>query len=508
MSDETTLIYSGTAEWNAWINRYEATWPKQHMAMMNAMAAVTQRRARWLLALLLEIFSSDIAAEDVTIDQSEQRTAVLIRGVPVREFTMRAMFAVPAQLPPNASAQQRLRQISGGPPKPAAPEPAAVRIAGRPHVRKIGGAKPVPGMPMIFEYEGREIITADGKNPFPPERMIIESAPLDKKMLAASTVAEFETTRHRRAGLATEEAILAGALEAARHDDFPDVAASELLDTILVADPLEAYYQELIGSGPAMIIPRKDAPLRQRVIALRDDPLGKMAKRGGLYEVKPPPGMPELSRRCSTLEAALDDLPAIGKQTSEGDAKRIDRRRRQITAELRGVETEIAALVDLANARGEEEKQIRVNAARFYEGIYLTVEIGGARAIDPSRIFVTGGSFVTPDTDTRLAAQRWLAKIDAALGSDAVDLVRAVLVQKWEICQIADAQGNDTVRHRRHLQGKLRNALDQIARFVPATPHPAAFLSARDAYAALAAVASNIKAHRALLAAIHAARKA
>ena len=102
ISDIATLIHSGTAEWNAGLNRYQTTQPKQHMAMMNAMAGVTRARARWLLALLLEIFSSDIASEDVTIDQSEQRTAVLIRGAVVREFTMRAMFAVPSPLPPVA----------------------------------------------------------------------------------------------------------------------------------------------------------------------------------------------------------------------------------------------------------------------------------------------------------------------------------------------------------------------------------------------------------------------
>src|ERR1700686_4488226 len=139
------LIYSGTPEWNAWVDRYAATWPKQHAAMMHALAAVTGARARWLLSLLLEIFSSDIASEDVTIDQSEQRTAVLIRGAAVREFTMRAMFAVPSPMPP--AAPQVLKRINGEAPKPAEVQPVvsphiASRSAG---FKTVGAARSVPG---------------------------------------------------------------------------------------------------------------------------------------------------------------------------------------------------------------------------------------------------------------------------------------------------------------------------------------------------------------------------
>jgi hypothetical protein len=504
MSGDATLIYSGTPEWNAWVDRYAATWPKQHAAMMHALAAVTGARARWLLPLLLEIFSSDIASEDVTIDQSEQRTAVLIRGAVVREFTMRAMFAVPSPMPPPA--RQQLQRIGGEVPKPAEPDPIAVQIAARPRLKTIGGAKPVPGMPMIFEYEGREIITADGKNPFPPAHVIVAAEPIDKKTLASRNAAEFETTRYRRARRAVEEATLTAALEAAKHDDFPDVEGSELLDTILVPDPLQAFDQELIGAGPPMKTPRKGVPPRRRVITLRDDPVGRMAKRGQLHDWKPPAALAELCGRRNNLEGALEALPVIERQTSEGEIKRIERRRRQIADELRGVESEIAAIQDAENARVEGQKQTRLNAARFYERLYGAVEIGGARAIDPFREVVDGGRFITPDTDIRLAAQRRLAKIDAALGRADVDLVRAVLVQKWEIGQVADAHGNDDARYKRNLRHRFCDALDKISRFVPETPRPASFRSARDVYAALAVVASNVNAHGVLLAAIEAAR--
>lgn len=502
---DATLIYSGTLEWNAWVDRYAATWPKQHDAMMHALAAVTRARARWLLQLLLEIFSSDIASEDVTIDQSQQRTAVLIRGAVVREFTMRAMFAVPSPMPPIAAPQQ-LRQIGGEPPKPAAPEPAPVRIAARPRVRQIGGARPVPGMPMIFEHEGREIITSDGKNPFPPEHVIVDGEPIDKKTLAVRNAAEFETTRHRRAGLAMEEAILAKALEDVKSNLVPDVEASELLDTILTVDPHEAFDQELIGPGPTMKTPRKDVPLRRRVINIRDDVIGRMAKRKQLHDVNPPAALAALCGRRKDLESALDGLPVIDRQTPSGEGKRIDRRRRQIDDELAGVKAEIAEIQDADNARMEEQKQTCLNAARFYEKHYLAAQIGGARAIDPFREVVDGGRFIMPDTDIRLTAQRRLAKIDKALGPDAVHLVRLVIVEKWEIGQIAEAQGDDSTRGRRRLQAQLRDALEKISRFMPETPRPASFRSARDVYASLSVLASNVNAHGVLLAAIEAAR--
>jgi hypothetical protein len=469
-----TLIYSGTPEWNAWINRCAATLPKQHAAMMAAMATVARARARWLLPLLLEIFSSDIASEDVTIDQSEQRTAVLIRGATVREFTMRAMYTVPSPMPPPAPAgPQLLKRIDGGDEVPKPPEPA-------------------PLSPLKLDEETRSILEG--------------ARTLRGKQRAARNEAELDATRRRRALAAIEEATLTAALEAAKHDDFPDVEASELLDTILVPDPLEAFDQELIGAGPAMKTPRKDVPPRRRVIALRDDPIGRMAKRGQLHDWKPPAQLAELCGRRNSLEGALDALPVIDRQTSPGEVKRIERRRRQVADELRGVETEIAAIREAENARAEEQKQTRLYAARFYEKLYGAVEIGGARAIDPFREVVDGGRFITPDTDIRLAAQRRLAKIDAAVGRDAVDLVRAVLVQKWEIGQVADAKGDDTARYQRQLRQQLCAGLDKISRFVPETPRPASFRSARDVYASLAVVASNVSAHGVLLAAIEAAR--
>jgi hypothetical protein len=482
MSDDAaTLIYSGTAEWNAWLNRYQTSWPKQHMAMMNAMAAITQRRARWLLALLLEIFSSDIASDDVTLDQSEQRTAVLIRGTAQHEFTMRAMFAVPSPLPPPiGGAIPQLRRIDG--------------VDGRDHA--FDGLFDAVRPPSAARMPDDE------------REAILESGRVARKFRRQAQDEEFEATRQRRAHAAIEDLTLAAALEAAKANRVPDVEASELLDTILIDDPEESYEQELIGPGPAMKTPKKNVPLQRRVIAVRDDVVGRMAKRGQLHEVKPPAMLAELCRRRDGLEAALDALPAMNRQTSPGERTRIERRTRQIETELRGVLDEIATIQNEANARAEEEKKIRVGAARFYEKLYLGAEIGGACSFDPSMVYVDGGRGPVIDTDIRLASQRRLAKIDAALGGDAVNLVRGVLVQKWEICQVADAQGNDTVRHQRRLRRQLRDALDTIARFVPETPRPAASHQVRDFYAMLATVAKGQPAERALLRAIEAARSA
>jgi hypothetical protein len=93
---------------------------------------------------------------------------------------------------------------------------------------------------------------------------------------------EIETRRvkkQRRADRALEEA-----LSAARQNRAPNVEGADDLDVILVSDPLEEAEMERVGRGPPMVRRKKNVSLQRRVVSIRDDAVGRMAKRGQLGE--------------------------------------------------------------------------------------------------------------------------------------------------------------------------------------------------------------------------------
>jgi hypothetical protein len=103
-----------------------------------------------------------------------------------------------------------------------------------------------------------------------------------KKLSGRNLAQVARSSRSRRRRKATKsEKILQDALEAVAANRTPYINGAENLGTLDVPDPLEE--QEIIRAGRGHFVRKKtDAPLRTRVISLRDDPVGQMAKRGQL----------------------------------------------------------------------------------------------------------------------------------------------------------------------------------------------------------------------------------
>jgi hypothetical protein len=92
---------------------------------------------------------------------------------------------------------------------------------------------------------------------------------------------EAETTeqKKRRKLLSQHDAELERALEAARFNQRPQLDDAENYDAIAIVDPHEAEELVLVGKGAPMRIKRVGPKMRLRVVALRDDPIGRIAKR-------------------------------------------------------------------------------------------------------------------------------------------------------------------------------------------------------------------------------------
>jgi len=84
---------------------------------------------------------------------------------------------------------------------------------------------------------------------------------------------------HKRA-----EAIREAALTAAANNERPNVDDNDDLDVLAVVDPHEEMQMEHIGGGSPMLRRKKTAPKQLRVVSLRNDPVGRMAKRGNLAD--------------------------------------------------------------------------------------------------------------------------------------------------------------------------------------------------------------------------------
>ena len=142
---------------------------------------------------------------------------------------------------------------------PASPSPAAMR----PSIPQVAGSWAPPAV-HASAPEGRidQIV----------ERM---------EVAEIRNAKENETEKRRRKKAKHSDDTLEQALEAAKINRTPYVNGVENLGVLKVADPLEE--QEIIRAGRGhFTVKKKNAPLRERVVSLRDDPVGRMAKRGQL----------------------------------------------------------------------------------------------------------------------------------------------------------------------------------------------------------------------------------
>jgi hypothetical protein len=386
---EIVKILPWTPEWNAWMTYHGGG--KESARMMECITAAVRARAQWLHRLLAEILSSDIPSDDVEIQEHPSgRTVVAIRGIQRHEAVFEAAWSAPAQWPPYST-----------------PQPDRV-------------TRTMPAAPDTISSLQRPSITEERYKAV-EDRLTAH---------AERTEREKEQDARRAKTTAGAESALVKALKAVDANEYPDVSTCDDLDIIEVVDPNEEMEMERIGRGPPMLKRKINAPLRRRVVSLREDPVGRMAKRGQL-----------------------------------GD---------------------------------RDERQVRVRASRYYEGLYARAEIGGARGIDPSKDFVDGGTFIMPDTDTRLAAQRLLCDLDAALGGVGVEIIRAVLIYKWTLLMFAESKGGGHWRQVAYHGDRFKAALDAIAKLAGFKPRPNRPVHHDDRHASAGELADNPELHRAI----------
>ena len=193
-----------------------------------------------------------------------------------------------------------------------------------------------------------------------------------------SKVSRGGPNRARRKNVAVKEGSLDAALAMVRDRRTPYVNGSDDLGVLYVPDP-EAENSEV----------------RAKVINLRDDPIGQMAKRGQLGN------------------------PA--------------------------------------------DTTTRLAGARKWQVYYEHAEIGGAKAIDPSKPYIDGGAYVPPETDRRSAALAELKRLRPCLGMIGDRLVTWVLGEKLNLVEVAAKLGYQSRMEKVVLGHEFRKYLDLLA---------------------------------------------
>lgn len=177
------------------------------------------------------------------------------------------------------------------------------------------------------------------------------------------------------------------ALEAVREGRTPHLEQNDDYGTRMVEDP---YDEKRTDGSRAKSV---------KIVALRDDPIGRMHKRGQL-----------------------------GRERD----------------------------------RDPHDADVRLDAARRWQGLYDRAEIGGAKAIDFTRDVVDGGTLKLPDTDSRMDAQNELLELDCTLGSEGATLVRFVLGERRQLSDMARSM--ESARDKLYLGRRLLECLDTIAK--------------------------------------------
>lgn len=173
----------------------------------------------------------------------------------------------------------------------------------------------------------------------------------------------------------------------------------------------EPYCNGAEHLGVARVVDPDDDVLRTKITALRDDPVGQMHRRGQL--------LTDEEKKKHTPQSVADG---------------------------------------------------RLEAARRWQVLYECAEIGGAKAIDPSKEPVDGGRFVEPNTEASASARDRLHAVRRKLGFIAISgsqrilaerLLVWVLGEKKGLTQVAEMLGLD--RRRLCLARHLIDMLDRVA---------------------------------------------
>ena len=110
----------------------------------------------------------------------------------------------------------------------------------------------------------------------------------------------------------------------------------------------------------------------------------------------------------------------------------------------------------------------QVDTAQYYAGrhwqkCYELSEMGGARAIDPTKEAVDGGRFPEPLSDAKCRALGDLAKAMKVLGLEGGAIIGDVLGRHMTLAMAADSRGLTTQRERDYIGRRFRECLDTLA---------------------------------------------
>lgn len=149
-----------------------------------------------------------------------------------------------------------------------------------------------------------------------------------------------------------------------------------------------------------------------------------------------------------------------------------------------GIPTSIVVVDDPYGGRGEKIKvvqairddplaamraarqvdQAQYTAGRHWQAAYELSEIGGARAIDPTKEAVDGGAgFRDPISDKVSRAYQDLARGARALGMEGEVIIRDVLGSGMTIVLAATKRGLFTEPERKYLGRRFRECLETLA---------------------------------------------
>jgi hypothetical protein len=119
-------------------------------------------------------------------------------------------------------------------------------------------------------------------------------------------------------------------------------------------------------------------------------------------------------------------------------------------------------LAAMHNAKQIDQAQFI--AGRHWQRAYELSEIGGVKAIDPSKDAVDGGGIAQATiTDSQIKAFHDLFKAMTALGLEGESLVRDVLALHLTVALAADKRGLYSELERKYLGRRFRECLDTLA---------------------------------------------
>jgi hypothetical protein len=112
-------------------------------------------------------------------------------------------------------------------------------------------------------------------------------------------------------------------------------------------------------------------------------------------------------------------------------------------------------------------------AGRHWEAAWENAEIGGVRALDPTREAVDGGALPDPLTDTQRRALQDLKAARGALGVEGNALIRDVLGSGLSLAEAGRNRGMTSEADRKYIGKRFRECLATLAvRFGYASREP------------------------------------